>query len=242
MPPADAPLVVLLRNASGPDDPYVAALQGAGFRAACEPVLRFRFPRPDALRERLAAPDAYAGLIVTSPRAVRAIEQAGGQATGHAAWHEKPAYAVGPKTAAALRRLGWAPRGAEAGDAATLASVIAKKEKPYLFLSGTRRRDTLPDALDARGIAWDELAVYETHLRSDLALPEADAATWLVFFSPSGRDAVARQGTVRLADYRLAAIGPTTAAALREQGAPPEAVAATPTPAGVVQALQAATG
>lgn len=233
-------VVVLLRSASGPDDQYVTAFEAEGFRAQCEPVLTFRFPRPSALRDRLAHPERYAGLIVTSPRAVRAIERVERSEPTWAAWTEKPAYAVGPKTAAALRRLGCGPSGAQTGSAAALASVIVNQKKPYLFLSGNRRRATLPDALHADGIPFEECTVYETHLRTNIELPDPNPGDWLVFFSPSGAEALARCGTNPIAGYRLAAIGPTTAGALRERGWAPDAVAETPSPDGLVAAVTAA--
>jgi uroporphyrinogen-III synthase len=239
--PADATrTVVLLRSASGADDAYVRAFEAAGFRARCVPVLAFRFPRQAALRDCVAQPDRYAGLIATSPRAVRAIEQAGLDEAVRPGWADKPAYAVGPKTAAALRALGFAPQGEEAGHAAALASVIATKEKPYLFLCGNRRRDTLPTALREAGTPYEELIVYETHPRTAIDLPPPDPGDWLVFFSPSGIDAVAAQSAAVVAAYRMAAIGPTTAAALRDHGWPPEAVAEAPAPSPLVAALQEA--
>lgn len=237
-----APKVVLLRSASGPDDAYVQALEAAGFRAECVPVLAFRFPRQEILRDRLARPGQYAGLIATSPRAARAVEQAGFNASAAAEWASKPAYAVGPKTAEALRGVGLAPRGEEAGSAAALASVIASKKTPYLFLCGNRRRDTLPIALQEVGTAYEELVAYETYLRTEIDLPEAHSGDWLVFFSPSGIEAVAEQSTEAASGYRWAAIGPTTGAALREHGWSPDAVAAAPTPESLVAAIQAAGG
>jgi len=42
--------------------------------------------------------------------------------------------------------------------------------------------------------------------------------------------------------YRLAAIGPTTAQALKERGHPVQAVASTPTPESLVRAIRHASG
>lgn len=233
-----APTVVLLRSASGPDDPYRHALAAAGFRAVCIPVLSFRFPHQEALRERLAQPERYSGLIVTSPRAVRAMAEVGLEGPGQTAWSGKRAYAVGPKTADALRELGFVPTGEEAGSAAALASVIAKKKTPYLFLCGNRRRDELPSALQKAGTPFEELVVYETHLRSGIDFPTAEPDDWLVFFSPSGIEAVTRHAGAPARHYRLAAIGPTTAEALRARERTVEAVAERPSPEGLVAALQ----
>lgn len=230
---------MLLRSGAGPDDRYVRALDAAGWSARCLPVLRFAFPRQEALRERGQHPDQYAGLIVTSPRAVRAIAQLDDEGW-KTRWQQKPAYAVGPKTASALRALGLTPVGEETGSAASLAAVIAKKKKPYLFLCGNRRRDVLPDALRTAGTAFEELIVYETHLRSNIVLPRPQTGDWLVFFSPSGLEAVTQSAANEVAGYRLAAIGPTTADALRARGTTVEAVASSPSPEGLVHALRMA--
>ena len=106
-----------------------------------------------------------------------------------------------------------------------------------LFLSGNRRRDTLPRALVEAEQQFDEVEVYRTFTQTDIALPEPPA--WLVFFSPSGIEAVRASG-YDLSAYTCAAIGPTTAGALRDQGANVRAVAETPTPEALTAALRRA--
>ncbi|RMH67105.1 MAG: uroporphyrinogen-III synthase, partial [Bacteroidetes bacterium] len=200
------------------------------------------------LAAALARPEAYAGLIVTSPRAVAAIER---QRARHGplpeAWREKPVYAVGPRTAAAVRALGWTPVGEEAGSGAVLARIIITAAehdaegaaRPYLFLCGDRRRDDVPHRLTEAGLAVEECVVYRTHVRAGVKLPPASPGGWLVFFSPSGVEAV-HPGEVRASGWRVAAIGPTTASALAEAGIRASAVAAEPTPEALLAALQAA--
>lgn len=234
--------VLLLRSPDGPDDPYVAALADAGFEARCEPVLRFAFPNQEALHERLAD-GAYTGLIATSPRVGRALHPLFRDHSDlRAAWRQRPAYAVGPKTASWLRRLGLSVRGEEAGDAKALANRIIADAPTgrLLFLSGNRRRNALPDRLRAADVPFDEQVVYETHTRSAIDLPAPGPDTWLVFFSPSGLEATRRAGA-DLCDYRVAAIGPTTAGALRDAGVPVAATADEPAPAPLTAALRAAT-
>lgn len=237
------PRVVLLRSADDPD-PYVAALEERGFAAACVPVLRFAFPRQDALQARLRASTLYAGLVVTSPRAVRALGAAlEGRSSLRASWTEKSAYAVGPKTARELQDAGFTPRGEEAGSADALVAHLASEWEGgrLLFLSGNRRRDTLPDGLRQHGIPFDEQEVYETNVETDLALPPPDDnGTWLAFFSPSGLKAVTASG-IAVGAYRLAAIGPTTAAALRAAGHSVGATAPTPGPEPLADAIAKAT-
>lgn len=238
---ADTPAVVLLRRADGAHDRYEQAFGERGFAASCVPVLSFRYINQAALRTRLATPSRYAGLIATSPRAVRALAEARTATPAWADWTEKSAYAVGPKTAAALRALGCHPMGQESGSAAALGVGIAKTKKPYLFICGNRRRDALPNALREADTPFEELVVYETVLRSDLKLPTPETGDWIVFFSPSGIKAVTNYASEQMQGYRLATIGPTTADALRDLGFVPEAVASKPAPAALVAAIEQAT-
>jgi uroporphyrinogen-III synthase len=235
-----SPDVILLRSADDPD-PYVQAFSAVGFHAICRPVLRFSFPSDQALAERLRRPDAYGGIVATSPRVGRALQRIfDDEGTTHAEWEGAPAYAVGPKTAAELRALSFEVRGEDTGTAAALAAAIAADvpPAPLLFLCGDRRRDTLPTRLAEEEIAFEELVVYETHSRTDLTLPPPDDDTWLAFFSPSGLEAVQHaEADGSLRDYHRAAIGPTTAEALSDAGLAPEAVASSPSPDGLVNAI-----
>jgi uroporphyrinogen-III synthase len=138
------------------------------------------------------------------------------------------------------------PHGADAGDAAALAEQIAAAVSagPLLFLCGNRRRDTLPNRLREADLAFDEVVVYETRTRRDLTLPaspESPGSLWLVFFSPSGLEAVEQAPSVdpgQLHDARIAAIGPTTGGALEKAGWAVEAVAAEPSPEALLDAIR----
>ncbi len=233
------PRVLLLRSPLDPD-PYAEALAEAGFEAASVPVLRFTFPHQEALAGRLARPHWYGGLICTSPRAVEALADGlRGISDQKAAWAARPAYAVGPRTAGALRKIGFAPKGAASGTAEALAAHIEPAEAPLLFLAGNRRRDTLPRALEAAGVPFAEQCVYETHVRTDLDFSEEPAPDWVVFFSPSGIEAARQARGIDWRTVRKAALGPTTAAALKEAGWTVEAVAEVPTPEALAAALRA---
>jgi uroporphyrinogen-III synthase len=238
------PDVILLRSAEDPD-PYVEALSDVGFRAVCRPVLEFHFPADEILKERLRHPADYGGLVATSPRAARALRRVfDTSGTLHAEWEGKPAYVVGPKTAERFRDLSFEVHGADTGNAEELVSLLTDTEPPssLLFLAGNRRRDTLPDGLQAAGISFQEEIVYETRPRADLTLPPSDSETWLVFYSPSGLEALYASEVKNVAEYRLAAIGPTTAAELHDAGLEVDAVADVPTPRGVADAVVGASG
>ncbi len=238
----ESPDVILLRSAEEPD-PYLSAFEEAGLRAICEPVLAFAFPNQAALQDRLERRDHYDRLVATSPRVATALDRVFTERDDLAqSWQGAPAYAVGPKTAARLRAVGLDPRGEEAGDAEALANRIVGDDPsaPLLFLCGNRRRDTLPEGLQVGGVPFEEVVVYETRARSPLEVPPPDGPTWLAFFSPSGLEAVGQTDSIELSEYRIAAIGPTTGGALEEAGHVVEAVAAKPSPDGLVSAIQAA--
>lgn len=228
------PRVLLLRSAREPD-PYVAALEEAGFTARCVPVLTFERANRGALIERLQRPAAYAGLVLTSPRAAQALD-----GLDLEAWQSVPTFVVGPATAEAAAQLGLSPVGDEAGHADALADRIVQRslDRPLLFLCGDRRLDTLPDRLQAAGVALEEVVVYRT-VGDAGAFVHAmeERPDWLVFFSPSGVEAADVLAGPSWNRIPKAAIGPTTAEALREAGYAPAAVAAAPTPAALAAAL-----
>ena len=252
--PDQAPLVLLLRSPDDEgEDRYVRAFRENGFRAVCRPVLRFAFQGDDDfsgddVRRALRHPERYAGLIATSPRATQALQKTFQRAPeAAAAWRAKPAFAVGPKTAAGLRAGGLQPRGEESGSGAVLGSVIAsglkeKKirmgERPLLFLCGNRRREALPEQLREQEIPFEECVAYQTHLRNGPWLKEKPA--WGVFFSPSGVEAVQGAQEEGWVHVYKAAIGPTTAQALEKAGWSADAVAQHPSPEALVQAVSAA--
>jgi len=241
----ECPDVILLRSEDAGDDRYVSAFAQAGLRAVCAPVLKFAFLHQSVLKERLEHRDEYAAIIATSPRVASALERLFADREDLAQrWNGASAYALGPKTARRLRDVGLEPRGAEAGDAEALASQIIEEtpSASLLFLCGNRRRDTLPDRLQAADVPFEEVVVYETRLRQDLMLPSSGGSTWLVFFSPSGLEAVEQSDSVDLSAYRLAAIGSTTGGALEDAGHSVAAVAQHPSPESLVSAIQAAEG
>jgi len=243
MTAAACPRVCLLRQSSGPEDAYARALHAVGYAAVQVPVLAFTFTQPERLRSALETPEAFGGLICTSPRAVQAITEAVSEAT-LLPWRVKRTYAVGPATAEALAALGLLAETPLGGTAETLAEQIIQAPPaalPLLFPCGNRRREVLPAMLTAAGIAWQQQQVYETQVQTDISLPEGPAPEWIVSFSPSGVPAL-QTLLSEAPDARVAAIGPTTATAVQQQGLAVSAVAETPSPTGLVAALQGATG
>ncbi len=239
----EAPLILLLRASEGPADPYEAALRDASFRVRSVPILAVEPIDPPALATRIQRPERYQGAIFTSHRAAvmagAALAQ-GGEAARR--WREKPAFAVGPRTAEALRSAGWKPEAVPAGDAASLAEAVIRRPAslPWLFVCGERRRPTLPDALAAAGVAFEALVVYRTRGVvpdwSQESRPDAVA-----FFSPSGAEAAFLSLPPGWAEKALrVAIGPTTAEALAGRGMEVHAVAERPHARALRDAVQLA--
>ncbi|XP_067908854.1 uroporphyrinogen-III synthase isoform X3 [Heterodontus francisci] len=103
--------VLLLKDpkegALGPD-PYVQEFASLGLQATLIPVLSFEFISLQDLSKKLSHPEAYGGLIFTSPRAVDAVklclgEKAIGEEWNNNSlkeqWNEKSVYVVGRSTA-----------------------------------------------------------------------------------------------------------------------------------------------
>ena len=230
------PSVVLLKLPTGGRDRTAEAFQSAGWTVELVSPIEVS-PIPDglaALADALRQPDAWGGLALTSPRAASAVLGCGER------W-PRPVWAVGDATARLVRSLAPDVRGTESGSATELATRIARDgpTRPVLFPCSTRRRDALPTALADAGIPVHELAVYRTDLRPGPLLdrsPNLDRQPDAVaFFSPSGVEAAAADAAFPWAS-RLVAIGPTTAAALRQFGHDP-VVAERPTPDALVRAL-----
>lgn len=225
------------------EDPYPAAFRRAGYRPETVRVLRYVFVGPGELRDRLSRPDAYSGLVATSPRAMAAVARLDEGPTG---WADAPCFVSGPETARRARALGFEPSGEDAGRAGELADRIvraderfAEERRPLLFLTGNRRRDELPARLAEAKIPLEELIVYRSEHRETLAWPE-DALDWVIFFSPSGWEAVRASGGLPGTDVRIGAIGPTTAERLRNAGLEVAAVATRPDPDALVAAVREA--
>lgn len=226
------PLVVLLRSGDE-DDPYEGAFSEQGFDVRSIPVLDFERVNLDRLRDILGRPEEYSGLVLTSPRAVDALREAFDRdSAAHERWRSKPVFVVGPRTADGVRMLGLDPVGETSGSAEALARRILSEPAKHrlLFLSGNRRRELLPSTLRDAGMSFAELCVYETHLRREINWPADRTVDWVVFFSPSGIEAVERADPNLLEAVNVAAIGETTASALHDRGIEVDAVAPEPNP------------
>lgn len=248
-------------------DPYHATLDCPA-RTHHLPVLSTAFTDSRVLAETISrGPTArYAGVIVTSQRAVEAWSLASSSSLSPAAagWSSVPFFVVGPATAAALEPVLPTPTppllGAASGSASRLASTITAHfptppPLPLLYLTGDKNSDSLPNTLALAGLATTRVQVYATLPTPDFELslsaildrihqqhPHPTPPTvWFALFSPSGArlclDALARLPAP--GRVRLAGIGPTTREYVeRERGLTLDAVAHSPDAVELVRAMR----
>ncbi len=160
---------------------------------------------------------------------------------------------VGPTSARRCReRFGRVELIADSPQAAGLADTLLERgldpdaTTRVLLVRPERTSSTLADALSAAGVAVEQPVFYRTTptiecatIAGDLADGRYDVA---LFGSPSAIrfliEATGATGTARLPSAALVAIGPATAAALREVGLEPAAIAAQPDAAGLHRAVR----
>lgn len=95
-----------------------------------------------------------------------------------------------------------------AEDLAEIITLIYANES-YTFFSGNLRRETLPQALKAAKIKFNEIQVYETTLTPQKIKTPVDA---ILFFSPSGIESYLKENKIK--NETCFCIGTTTSSAL----------------------------
>jgi uroporphyrinogen III methyltransferase/synthase len=220
------------------------------------PAIRVRALAEDAARSAALDPTPYDLICLTSPNGVEfffeRLAAAGHDARALA--HARVA-AIGPGTARALAERGIvADIVPERFVAESLAEALAGvQSKRALVARASAARDVLPDALRARGIEVDVLALYETVAEplSEQTLTRARAADYITFTSSStvrlflqaaagggehGEVAAASDAALS-PTTRIASIGPVTSATLREHGLQPDVEARRHDVDGLLEAL-----
>jgi uroporphyrinogen-III synthase len=170
----------------------------------------------------------YDALVFTSSNAVRFyFERARSRGIGTETFLNKTIYVLGAKTAEAASFYGISavrfPGVRNAQDLAEALIASAPRHRHYLIPKGRLAGSGIADALRAHGNAADEVIVYETimpegadsdSVRDVIGSGKADVLT---FFSPSSVENFfsLMHSDCALHEMAVAAIGETTAAALR---------------------------
>jgi len=229
--------------------PYQSALGALGLDVVAMPVTRFApAADPEALVRALAA-GGHAAIVVASPRAAYEL----GRAEAIALAELPEVWAVGPSTKRALEIAKISStHPADARDGAELAAKLVAardlKGRKVLVPRAEEGRDEAIKVLRAAGAEIDEVIAYRTvpapaddpKLARGRELLGSGGAAVCAVFAPSQVHALAElMRDLAAIACPFAAIGATTAAALAERGVNRVAVAASPTPDGMAQAIAA---
>jgi uroporphyrinogen III methyltransferase/synthase len=154
--------------------------------------------------------------------------------------------AIGPGTARALRERGIvADIVPERFIAESLVEALADVDVRHALVAHAREaRDVLPDALRARGIEVDVVALYETVAEplSPRALEQARSADYITFTSSSTVRFFVEAAGSPSPKTKIVSIGPVTSATLREHNLEPHIEAQRHDIDGLVNALLADAG
>lgn len=226
--------------------PYAAALVPLGLEGLALPVTCTAPAHdPDELVRALAH-GGYTAIVVASARAVLALQTARGDAVLPEVW------AVGPATARALAAAGIPARVPPvARDAATLARTLVAERTlaghRVLVPRAEEGRDEAVAILREAGAQVDAISAYRTvpaaaddpALARGLTLLRRGEVAVCAVFAPSQVAALDALVGVGRITAPFAAIGETTATALRAARAAVITVAGAPTPEGLAKAVSA---
>lgn len=213
-----------------------AALRARGHDVVVAPLMQIA-----PVRE--AAIGAGAAILVTSANAAQAIAAH----RQHAALRGLPVFAVGARSAQAMRTAGFADVTSANGNAGDLARLVAARvpaRTPLLYLAGADRAGDLAGDLRARGFAVDTIVVYRAVAitRWPPAAAEALAGGLHGVLHFSRRSAAAYVEAARAAGQLAGALAPAqfclsagVAEVLQRAGAIGVHVARAPTEAALVE-------
>jgi uroporphyrinogen-III synthase len=223
------------------------ALSAPGRAVTEQPLIHFKAPSDwTALDQALDRLHDYRAVALTSPRAATAL--ATRLVHLRIRWplvNPPQVWAGGGATAAALGGILGSVRTpgerevGSSGAAAALAQVTldARVAGPVLFPCGSTRRELLSSRLRGAGVSVDEVVCYESVLADESeAKTKAADATLLIVASPSVAHLLVNACPPG-SRPDLIAVGPTTAAAARDGGWEPAAVASYPARDSVITAV-----
>lgn len=219
------------------------ALKSLGARFFITPAIRVAQPRSfAALDGALRSPRSYDALVFTSANGVESFFKRA-RATRIRPSSPKRLFAVGPATAAALKKYGWkATAIPEKFNGSSLKRLFGPvKGLRVLFPRALKGREELPRFLRRAGARLDVVEAYRTlpderGLRRLKSLRRADA---IVFASPSAvKNVFEKVGWKKFNGCAAVSIGPVTTAALKKRGAKIIVEAKQATSEGIAAALK----
>jgi uroporphyrinogen-III synthase len=220
-----------------------AALRVCGHIVVVAPLLRIE-PVEDA---EIAA-GAFAAIVVTSANAALAIARH----RRFAALRSLPVFAVGGRSAQAMRAAGFADVVSADGDVSDLASLVTRRVKSgasLLYLAGADRAGDLAGGLSERGFVVGTVVIYRAVAAAVLPSAAADALAGgvdgVLHFSPRSAEAFVRAALAAEAGENVLrtpthfCISANTAEALVQAGAADIRIAAEPTEAALMALVPA---
>ena len=238
---------IVITASAGSFPGLAEALSAPGRTVTEEPLIRFSAPSDwTSLDQALDALHQYQAVAVTSPRAAAAfILRLTHRGIRWPFVNAPTVWAAGAATAAALGgNLGLVRTPDEreigsSGAANALAQLMLESRVSgrVLFPCGSTRRELLSHRLRTEGVSVDEVVCYQSVLAdASEAKAKAAVATLLIVASPSVAHLLI--GACPPGSRPdLIAVGPTTAAAARDGGWEPAAVASYPARDAVVAAV-----
>ncbi|MEL6608766.1 MAG: uroporphyrinogen-III synthase [Pseudomonadota bacterium] len=162
--PTDTRPICLITRPEDAAQELARIARDLGYETIISPVLRITFEPPV-----LAATDSdRTGVIVTSQHAVAWLDKAD-------PGRKVSVYAVGPRTAADARALGYdAWEGPGDADGLVRALIEERPTKALVHLRGAHTRGDVAQRLSAAGIPTEETIVYHQHAQK-LSTPAQDA-------------------------------------------------------------------
>jgi len=148
-----------------------AALRAHGHEPILAPLLHI-----EILSDAELGRGPWAAILVTSANAVRAIAEH----RRRAALQAVPVYAVGQRSAQAMREAGFADVTSADGDVNDLANLVAARLKPatpLLYLAGEKRSGDLAGTLRGRDFMVQTVLVYRVIAAEKLPRQASDALT-----------------------------------------------------------------
>jgi uroporphyrinogen-III synthase len=148
-----------------------AALRARGHEVIIAPLLHI-----EILSNADLGAGPWAAILVTSANAVRAIAAH----RRRAGLHTVPVFAVGQRSAQAMREAGFADVASADGNVDDLANLVAARMKPgmpLLYLAGEERSGDLAGVLRARNFTVQTVLVYRAIAAATLPRHASDALT-----------------------------------------------------------------